>query len=92
MHQSAIDRGHSAGRSRQVGRKKLANLGATLRGAEPPRGDQSARIMIALAAARKNRRGRLERVGYNGFVSELNPEVLRRGLLFAGISDKYYRP
>jgi hypothetical protein len=48
--------------------------------------------MIALAAARKNRRGRLERVGYNGFVSELNPEVLRRGLLFAGISDKYYRP
>jgi hypothetical protein len=54
-------------------------------------GDQSARIMIALAAARKNRRGRFDRVAYDGFVSELNPEVLHRGLLFADISDKYYR-
>jgi hypothetical protein len=40
-------------RGRQVGRKKLANLGAIFRGTEPPKGDHSARIMIALAAARK---------------------------------------
>jgi hypothetical protein len=53
------------------------------------RGDQSARIMIALAAAQKKR---LDRVAYDGFVSELNLEVPRRDLLFAGISDKYYRP